>query len=408
MANKPILLDETFDAHLTKINDNMAVMNEHMRKLVLATGGDYKKPAVDSPTVWEEIQVLCRNGKITSVLEVGDIYNVVKDGISYPFAVMDFITEEGKKGSLQIKNRNLTTGVIFQSLDILYNLQFDEREAFYAAIDSGLSAGTYNFTLGAHSWYSADVGKTFQFTLTQDIPKGGQLVWTQAYSATLEGSGINVFASSDSTAKVETATMTEGSSGTSLGTINNAINDNFNSCQRGLFGSNRWMTSAVRQQLNSDAIAGSVWIPQTPWDRPPSWVASTKGFLNGLDAGLQECIVEMEINTYKNTVCDGGGIDTTTDKIFLAGRNECHFLKEGDDDGIAWDFYRIGSQYTEPSNNADPIRIKKTQSGSPYYWWLRSPYVGGASNVRNVITSGVSDGYSASDSYGVAPAFVIA
>ena len=408
MLDKPILLDETFNAHFMKINDNMAVMNEHMRELVLATGGNYKKPAVDSPTVWKEIQVLCRNGKITSVLEIGDIYNVVKDGKSYPFAVMDFITEEGKKGSLQIKNRNLTTGVIFQSLDLLYNLQFDEREAFYAAINEGLSAGTYNFTLGAHSWYSADVGKTFQFTLTQDIPKGGQLVWTQAYNATLEGGGINTFASPDSMVKIETVTMTEGYNGTSLGTINNAINDNFNSCQRGLFGSNRWMTSAMRQHLNSDNITGNVWIPQTPWDRPPNWVASTKGFLNGLDEQLQKYIVEMEVNTYRNTVCDGGGIDTTTDKIFLAGRNECHFPQEGDDDGVAWEFYKVGSQYSEPSNSADPIRIKANQSGSPHYWWLRSPHVGSALSVRYVQPTGAYDNSGASGSSGVAPAFVIA
>ena len=409
MLDKPILLDETFNAHLMKINDNMAVMNEHMRKLVLATGGDYKKPAVDSTTVWEEIQVLCRNGKVTSVLEVGDVYNVTRDGKTYPFAVMDFITEGGKKGSLQIKNRNLTTGVIFQSLDILYNLQFDEREAFYAAINEGLPAGTYNFTLGAHLWHSADVGKTFQFTLTQDIPKGGQLVWTQAYNATLEGGGINTFASPDSMSKIETVTMTEGYNGTSLGTINNAINDNFNSCQRTFFGSNRWMTSAMRQHLNSDDIAGNVWIPQTPWDRPPNWVASTKGFLNGLDEHLQKYIVEMEINTYRNTMCDGGGIDTATDKIFLAGRNECYFPQEGDDDGVAWEFYKVGSQYSEPLNGADPIRIKTNQSGSPHSWWLRSPYVGNAIGVRHVDSTGAYDYTSAAAAIiGVAPAFVIA
>lgn len=164
----------------------------------------------------------------------------------------------------------------------------------------------------------------------------------------------------------------------------------------------------MRQHLNSDASAGSVWSPQTKWDRPPGWRASAKGFLNGLDSDLKKYIAEMQIDTYRNTVCDGGGLDTTEDKIFLAGRNECYFPQEGSDNGVAWAFYKNGSSYTSPSNNADPIRIKKNQSGSAYYWWLRSPYVGDASYVRIVITTGAYGNVSAYGSYGVAPAFVIA
>ena len=116
----------------------------------------------------------------------------------------------------------------------------------------------------------------------------------------------------------------------------------------------------------------------------------------------------MEVNTYRNTVCDGGGIDTTTDKIFLAGRNECYSPQEGDDDGVAWEFYKVGSQYSGPSNGADPIRIKTNQSGSPYYWWLRSPNVDSGYVVRFVYPAGDISGYYANYSVGVAPAFVIA
>ena len=366
-------------------------------------------PDPESPKVWEEIQVLCRKGKASSVLEIGDVFNVVKDGVSYPFAVMDFITEEGKKGSLQIKDRNLTTGVIFQSLDILYNLQFDEREAFYAT-DTGLSAGTYNFVLEDKPMYNPDTpGKTFQFPLTQDIPAGGQLVWTQPYTVTFEGASIDVFSSPDSIEKIESVVMTEGSNGTALGASKNTINGNFNSCNRAIYGSGRWETSAIRQHLNSDAIAGSVWTPQTKWDRPPSWVASTKGFLNGLDEKLKKCIADVEVNTYNHSV-DGNGLCTTTDKVFLAGANECHFIQRGSDDGIAYEFYRIGSQYSSPSDNADPIRIKKNQTGYAEYWFLRSPYddFGYPGTVYMTASSGEISGNSVFAACGIAPVFVIA
>lgn len=370
-------------------------------------------PDPESPKVWEEIQVLCRKGKASSVLEIGDVFNVVKDGVSYPFAVMDFITEEGKKGSLQIKDRNLTTGVIFQSLETLYNLQFDAREAFYAT-DTGLSAGTYNFVLEEKPMYNPDTaGKTFQFTLTQDIPAGGQLVWTQPYNVTFEGASIDVFSSPNSTEKIESVIMTEGSNGTTLGASKNTINGNFNAGNRGLYGSGRWETSAIRQQLNSDAIAGSVWTPQTKWDRPPSWVASTKGFLNGLDEKLKKCIADVEVNTYNHSV-DGNGLCTTTDKVFLAGANECHFIQRGSDDGIAYEFYRIGSQYSSPSDNDDPIRIKKSKTGyTEYYaeyWFLRSPYddFGYPGTVYMTTSSGGISGNSVFAACGIAPVFVIA
>lgn len=398
--NKPILLDET----------GKELVNE-LHKISLALGGEISKP-----TTFEEVRILCRNGNINGLLEIGDTIPFTKDGVNYNAIVVDFIKDGQHSDGLRLRD-GLKNGVIFQTEKILYNLQFDEREAFFYTAE-GLAAGTYHFTLGAHSWYAADVGKTFQFTLAHAVPAGGQLVFVQGYNVTLEGGSIKTFSANNSTTVIDTVTMTEGSAGTDLGTLDNTIHDGFNCCQRALLGSNRWSTSAMRQHLNSDKVAGSVWTPQTKWDRPPSWVASTKGFLNGCNDDLIENVAKIDRSTYLNTVSDctsaeassGTGKDDTVDKIFLASRKEVFMPSESNSDNtepFAW--YSDYSVSSDPHTNADDIRIKIRQdNGQPYYWWLQSPSVGNASTVRYVTPTGAYDGDFAHYSGGVAPAFVIA
>ena len=153
--------------------------------------------------------------------------------------------------------------VTIQAQDVLSDMQFDAKEALFA-FDSGLSAGTYHFTVGAQPWYSSDVGKTIQFTLSSALPAGGQLVINNAYNATMIGSTISSYASSTSTTATETATMSEGSDGTDLGTVTNGLSQDgvINSVQRAIFGSNKWSESCIRQYLNSSTSAGSVWEPK--------------------------------------------------------------------------------------------------------------------------------------------------
>ena len=393
-VTKPILLDETFKA-------KMDLQTAELHKIALAITG---RGGISS---WENLQVLAKSGVARDYLELGQVFTFKRDSVDIPCFVVDFI-DNNKNGSIKIKSNNLQHGIIFHTIDNIYSLQFDEREAFYHAAD-GLSAGNYRFKLGEHSWVSADVGKTFYFHLDNAVPAGGQLVWKQSYSTTLEGASIDVFDSGNDFTANETVTMssTEIAGATDLGTINNTFNGNFNSCQRALLGNNRWKESAIRQHLNSDAAVGSVWTPQNHWDRPPSWKDSVKGFMNGLETSFTNYVADVEIDTYRNTVCDGGGLDTTDDKFFLAGRNELFFPQEGEDNGVAFELYKQESISSIAHVGADPIRVKKT-SGSAAYWWLRSPNVGTASNVRSVGPTGENSSGNASHSSGVAPAFVIA
>lgn len=393
-VTKPILLDETFKA-------KMDLQTAELHKIALAITG---RGGISS---WENLQVLAKSGVARDYLELGQVFTFKRDSVDIPCFVVGFI-DNNKNGSIKIKSNNLQHGIIFHTIDNIYSLQFDEREAFYYTAD-GLSAGNYCFKLGEHSWVSADVGKTFYFHLDNAVPAGGQLVWKQSYDTTLEGASIDVFDSGNDFTANETVTMssTEIAGATDLGTINNTFNGNFNSCQRSLLGNNRWKESAIRQHLNSDAAVGSVWTPQNHWDRPPSWKDSTKGFMNGLETSFTNYVADVEIDTYRNTVCDGGGLDTTEDKFFLAGRNELFFPQEGADNGIPFELYKQESISSIAHVGADPIRVKKT-SGSAAYWWLRAPNVGNARDVRGVNPSGESLIGSAYFSYGVAPAFVIA
>lgn len=389
------------------VNDVKTDLGERLKITSVAKGLALRdgELSIIKPTTFEEIQLACRQGIVKDLLEIGETRTFAKDGVTYEVVVMDFIENGKHSDGLQLTN-GLKNGVIFQTDKIMYNLQFDEREAFYYA-PNGLPVGTYHFKLGQHSWMSADVGKSFQFTLPVALPAGGQLVFVQAYNATLDGAKINMFSGGASTTSIGQATMSIGTGGTDLGTLNNTINGNFNSCQRSLFGSNRWLTSAMRQHLNSGA-AGQVWNPQTNWDRPPSWLTTTKGFLNGLSSQLADYIHPVIRHTYRNTLCDGGGIDETVENIFLPSRRETFCPAEGSDDTNPFAFYRQNSISQTETASAETCRIKLNQAGTAYYWWLQSPGVGHASSVRIVTQTGAIDSGGASNSLGVAPAFVIA
>lgn len=290
--------------------------------------------------------------------------------------------------------------------DCIAELQFCARQALFA-FPEGLAAGTYHFTIGAQPWYTSDVNKTVQFTLASAIAAGGQLVINNAYNATAIGSTISAFASVTASTAAETVTMSEGSAGTDLGTVNNAKTATVNSIQRALLGSNNWGESTLRQYLNSDKPAGQVWKPATKFDRPPSWAASSAGFLYGLDPEFVKVLGKVKKKTALNTVSDGGGSIETDEKVFLLSRSEIY---AGDNitggEGTPYAYYSMFSDFNAPNTGADTNRIKY-RAGAAKYWWLRSPSVGDASLVCNVHPSGTFYGSGATYGSGVAPACVI-
>lgn len=296
--------------------------------------------------------------------------------------------------------------VTIQAHDCIGKVQFDDREALFALPD-GLAAGSYTFTIKAHSWVSTDVNKSLTFTLTQAIPEGGQLVVRQAYNASFTTGNISSYASSSATEPIETVKMNEGDTGTSLGDVTNAIVDNTNSCQRALLGSNRWGTSAIRQYLNSDKAAGTFWKAQTVFDRPPSWAANTAGFLYGMDPDFVSVLGRVKKRTVLNTVSDGGGYEDSVEKVFSLSRSEVYAGKENNiDEGGPYDYFKDFSDFSAPSTGKDTNRIKYRNDAAEY-WGLRSPGTGVACHVRFIDPSGELNSSPATYSRGVAPACCI-
>jgi hypothetical protein len=257
-------------------------------------------------------------------------------------------------------------------------------------------------------WYAADVNKTFKFTLTQALAAGSQICVTNAYNAAMTSGKIKTFSDGSSTTAIETVDITEGSDGTDLGDVRNAlVGQNTNSIQRALFGSGNWANSAMRQWLNSSAVAGSVWTPKTKFDRPPSWVSSIAGFLNGMDEDFVKAVGTVKKTTALNTVTDGGGKVESDERFFLLSKSEVYGGNEvAGGEGAAYSYYADYSDLSDAGTGADTNRIKY-RNNAAQHWWLRSPNVPYAYHVRYVNTTGTVNYTNAYTSYDVAPACCI-
>lgn len=380
-----LLSEETFAEKLDTQNTLLAAL--------VSQGGGLK---INSPG---DIQSIVRLGLASKIFSIGDQIACQKGSTTL---IWDIIGIDHDTPS----NKNLKHSLTLQLHDCIASVQFDSREALFYA-EQALSAGTYNFTVKQHSWVSSDVNKTFQFTLTQAVPAGGQIVLMTTYNVAIAGSTVKTFAKGTDATEIETATVTEGSAGTSLGDVNNAVNGNTNSLQRGLLGSNNYAESAMRQYLNSKAAAGSVWTPQTKFDRPPSWATTTAGFLNEMDEDFLAVIGEVDKITTLNTASDGGGSVATSEKFFLLSRSEVYGGNENSiNEGAAYPYYSENSTLSAAGTGVDANRIKY-RNNAAQYWWLRSPYTGSAYIVRGVRTTGSVSSNLAYDSLGVAPACCI-
>ena len=286
------------------------------------------------------------------------------------------------------------------------NFQFDSAEAMYYAATE-LAAGTYNFTV--NSAYGQWAVGTYNFTLSKNVPAGGQICIGGDSNTALTSLNIKTYASQQTTTVLETTAskISSGSAGTSLG----AWAEDLNHPQRMAEGSNNYKESALRQLLNSDAAAGSVWTPQTKFDRPPSWVSDSnyEGFLKGCPADFLDAIAPAVVkcsanNTYECPASMGGTVTKNTayvltDKVFLASEAEVG-LNGGDvaDGSTLYEFF-------EGATNTDRI---KYLNDNAHYWWLRTPYAWGASNVRSVNIDGSLVYSSARYAIGLVPACIIA
>jgi len=248
-----------------------------------------------------------------------------------------------------------------------FDTMMSNYQAFLCAV-TAIPAGTYNVTMG-FNWGKVVNGTSYQFTLANDLPAGGQLAgFYGAPDQNPSSWRVYAFASATATSATETCVVTEGSEGTNLGTFTAAgvkvpasgtpesVSEagelrfyGLNSLHRVAYGNNRWAHSALRQFLNGTGQGW--WEPQHVFDRPPSYVGYD-GFLSGLDADFLAVVQPTKVVTALNYVTDGGTsgapeYDVTYDRFFLPSGRQ-HFLQDNatfgggqGKEGEQWDYWRM-------------------------------------------------------------------
>ena len=363
---------------------------------------------------WEDIKNAVRLGLGAKLFPVGYEFTTedATTGAVITWVVRDHDKHEAANGKLTHSMTLEAKYVYSNSAGTYLTLVFDAYEALYYAAEE-IPAGTYNFT-----WNYATgsmVNGTYQFTLTKAVPAGGQIVLgTNSSSTAITGCKIATYATVAATAAIESGiVVTEGSEGTSLGTIaaTSATSENLNCAQRIMWGSNNYAQSAARQWLNSDAAAGSVWTPTNKFDRAPSWATSKAGFMKGLPADFLAAVQPAAIPCRTNSVFEVNSLDGTEYTVnTVYTLNDMFFMLSRPEIYGSWDSSSVkdGELLEYYEGLSDIERIKYDAAGSARNCWLRSPYPGHASHERRVGTSGALNSHSAINGYGVAPACIIA
>ena len=254
---------------------------------------------------WGDIQKIVRQGLAKDVFEIGDqIATTYMNGDTELECLFD-VVHFGKVYDQDGKEHD---GMFLQAHHAMpLGVQFSNYQAFYYAKD-GLSAGTYNIKWG-NGWGTHVVnGKSYQFTLTQAVPAGGQL--SGFYGAPDQAPTnwkVYSWESNSAVTPIETVSVTEGTGGTNLGTISsNTKTETLNAMQSVAYGYNRWNQSAVEQYLNSEG--DNWWVPKSNFDRRPDQY-NQKGFLTGFNSDFLEVLQPVKVLTSANTIIDGGVTD---------------------------------------------------------------------------------------------------
>ena len=350
-------------------------MNEHLKAIATALAMDLDV-GMDIST-WEGIQRAVRLGVAPYLIPVGtqlEVNHSVYGTHRYGVVAHNYFK------SAHDKNAHTMT---LMCHDIIARVQFDAPEAFYYA-DTTLPKGTYNFTLSSN--YSSWEAGTYQFTLWEDVPAGGQLVISGQSNAPLTSMVVKSYGGKGWAEPIESSPIYKDANGTSLGTLGVELNH----VQRVSYGSNNYKESAIRQFLNSSASPGRVWTPQTKFDRPPSWSTGETGiagFMMGLDEDFLSVVGEVVVpcaanNTYESpdsTIIKGGKY-TITDKFYLASQKEI-FGNNSDsvaDDSVLFPYY----------GSADATDRIKYREGTMGNWWTRTPYSWSGGGVLSVNSTG--------------------
>lgn len=176
------------------------------------------------------------------------------------------------------------------------------------------------------------------------------------------------------------------------------------------YGYNRYLMSAQRQWINSDADKGAWWTSQHPGDTEPTQHNQYKGFMAGLDADFLAVINPVQVKVAANTVTDDGDTDIMYDRFWLPSIEEMYGVPQAADvENAYWPYWKTKTGLDAPNNAANSERIfySLNAQSSAQTCRLRSAYRGYAYTAWNVNATGALNYGSANTSYRCAPACAI-
>ncbi len=398
---KPILLDSTGQEIYNAIEKQNSILSSLMLNSSAAVS-DY-----------QDIARIVRNGYAQDVFNIGDqIFVEWTDIVSSTTYTVP--TDIVRFGDVTLESGDVKPGMYLQwHYATPFGVQFDNYEAFYVAETEALPAGTYNITMGSSWGSNVTSGKTYQFTLTQDLPIGGQLSGLENMpNAAPDTWKVKSFATASATTATETVDVTEGNEGTNLGTLTPKAEDGvLNSMHCVGYGYNRWSKSAIRQYLNSALAKNAWWTSQHKFDRPPTELTTKAGFMSGFTDDFLSVLKPVKVVTAKNTVNDDGALEETYDTFFLPSLEEEYIVPEISGEGDIFEYWRIASNRTSPiprnTAGAAPIAYAINAKTSPQNVRLRSANRGNGDSTWYVNASGSVNGSGAVGGGRFAPACVI-
>ena len=374
---------------------------------------------------WENIHDIVRAGAAQDWFNIGDqlTVNWTKGSTTHelPFDIVSFDPVQ-KYGSDE-----LVPSMWLQSHYAVDGVQFDASEAIYVAA-SALPAGTYHFTFGTNWGSNVVSGKSYQFTTTQEIPVGGQIMigknndWYTWGAPDVAPANwrVHTFSSNSAITPLESnLTLTEGTGGTDLGSLTTSTkysSSGINNLQRAGYGYNRWSQSANRKYYNSSAVAGGWWSPSNPFDRAPQQLSTLAGYMSGFDADFLAILGNIKVTTALNTVSDTdiGTTEDTYDTFFLASLEQEYCVPQlAGADGAYWKYWKDRLELSSPQQsgvdnaNANHIRYAYDARTSAQTCRLRSAFRTYANLTWYVGTAGNVGTNYATNAYRGCPACVI-
>lgn len=324
------------------------------------------------PYTWAEFQQAVRNGTITRYFAVGDQFNVTKGAINLVFDIVDIgnstrnVTANGNAPTDANYFTNFPNAkpVTLLMHDVINSVIFDMPEANYKITTQINSGATCVISLG----YGTTPTSDFRFTASKNLVVGGKIQYKSPTQ-------FNYFATA--TAAAEVMSMAAGEEGDGYTSVAGSLSVQ-NNLYRVQYGSNKYSESAIRQFLNAGGAAGAYWTSKSDYDLAPSWHSTLAGFQNGLDADLLAVIGQTTREVELNTITDGGGNTTITDKIFLPSEKEIY--------GSAENVTHKGVEFQGyvPLADIDKIKYDAAAPSTARLWWLRSPIAGSSSSARYV------------------------